>query len=96
MQSVAIGQIGRACGDGVTRRILVIGTAADPRGALDGSRRTADSLATARFISWQGAGTVYLTDRRSAVATGTAGDAWESLPGHWDAFVSRIGTGVSE
>jgi hypothetical protein len=35
----------------------VIGTAADPRGALDGSRRTADSLATARFISWQGAGT---------------------------------------
>jgi hypothetical protein len=28
MQSVAIGQIGRACGDGVTRRILVIGTAA--------------------------------------------------------------------
>lgn len=37
--------------------ILVIGTAADPRGALDGSRRTADSLASARFISWQGAGT---------------------------------------
>jgi pimeloyl-ACP methyl ester carboxylesterase len=37
--------------------ILVIGTAADPRGALDGSRRMADSLATARFISWQGAGT---------------------------------------
>jgi pimeloyl-ACP methyl ester carboxylesterase len=37
--------------------ILVIGTAADPRGSLDGSRRMADSLATARFISWQGAGT---------------------------------------
>jgi pimeloyl-ACP methyl ester carboxylesterase len=37
--------------------ILVIGTAADPRGALDGSRRMADSLATARFVSWQGAGT---------------------------------------
>ncbi|WP_324245371.1 alpha/beta fold hydrolase [Pseudonocardia sp.] len=37
--------------------ILVIGTAADPRAALDGARRTADSLATARFISWQGAGT---------------------------------------
>jgi pimeloyl-ACP methyl ester carboxylesterase len=37
--------------------ILVIGTAADPRGALDGSRRTADSLATARFLGWQGAGT---------------------------------------
>jgi pimeloyl-ACP methyl ester carboxylesterase len=37
--------------------ILVLGTAADPRGALDGSRRTAESLATARFVSWQGAGT---------------------------------------
>ena len=35
----------------------MIGTAADPRGALDGSRRTADTLASARFISWQGAGT---------------------------------------
>jgi pimeloyl-ACP methyl ester carboxylesterase len=37
--------------------ILVIGTAADPRAALDGARRTADSLASARFLSWQGAGT---------------------------------------
>jgi pimeloyl-ACP methyl ester carboxylesterase len=37
--------------------ILVIGTAADPRGPLDGSRRTAESLASARFLSWQGAGT---------------------------------------
>ncbi|WP_433280291.1 alpha/beta fold hydrolase [Pseudonocardia xinjiangensis] len=37
--------------------ILVIGTAADPRGPQDGSRRTADSLATARFLGWQGAGT---------------------------------------
>lgn len=37
--------------------ILVIGTAADPRGALDGSRRMADSLGPARFVSWQGAGT---------------------------------------
>jgi pimeloyl-ACP methyl ester carboxylesterase len=37
--------------------MLVIGTAADPGGALDGSRRTADSLASARFLSWQGAGT---------------------------------------
>jgi pimeloyl-ACP methyl ester carboxylesterase len=37
--------------------ILVIGTAADPRGPLDASRRAADSLATARFLSWQGAGT---------------------------------------
>jgi pimeloyl-ACP methyl ester carboxylesterase len=37
--------------------ILVIGTAADPRGQQDGSRRTADGLAPARFLSWQGAGT---------------------------------------
>jgi pimeloyl-ACP methyl ester carboxylesterase len=37
--------------------ILVIGTAADPRGPLEGSRRAAESLATARFLSWQGAGT---------------------------------------
>jgi pimeloyl-ACP methyl ester carboxylesterase len=37
--------------------ILVLGTAADPAGALDGSRRAAEDLATARFLSWQGAGT---------------------------------------
>jgi hypothetical protein len=37
--------------------ILVIGNAADPRGPLDGSRRTAEVLAPARFLSWQGAGT---------------------------------------
>jgi pimeloyl-ACP methyl ester carboxylesterase len=37
--------------------ILVIGTAADPRGPQDGSRRTADSLASARFLGWQGSGT---------------------------------------
>jgi pimeloyl-ACP methyl ester carboxylesterase len=36
--------------------ILTIGTAADPRSPLEGSRRTAESLATARFLSWQGAG----------------------------------------
>ncbi|MFJ9416052.1 spherulation-specific family 4 protein [Streptomyces sp. NPDC101227] len=49
-----------------------------------------------RIARWQGAGTVYLTDRRAAAAAGTAGGAWESLPGYWDEFVSRIGTGVSE
>jgi pimeloyl-ACP methyl ester carboxylesterase len=37
--------------------ILVLGTAADPEGALEGSRRTAEGLASARFLSWQGAGT---------------------------------------
>ncbi|UNO40046.1 spherulation-specific family 4 protein [Streptomyces sp. MST-110588] len=39
----------------------------------------------------QRAGTVCFTDR-----TDREGDAWESLPGHWDAFVSHIGPGVSE
>ncbi len=37
--------------------ILVIGTAADPHNPTDGARSTADSLASARFLSWQGAGT---------------------------------------
>jgi pimeloyl-ACP methyl ester carboxylesterase len=37
--------------------ILVLGTAADPAGPLEGSRRTAEGLASARFLSWQGAGT---------------------------------------
>jgi pimeloyl-ACP methyl ester carboxylesterase len=37
--------------------ILVLGTAADPEGSLEGSRRTAEGLAPARFLSWQGAGT---------------------------------------
>ncbi|GGU42439.1 hypothetical protein GCM10010211_02040 [Streptomyces albospinus] len=48
-----------------------------------------------RIARWQGAGTVYFTDRR-ATGAGTAAGAWESLPGYWDRFVSRIGPGVSE
>lgn len=35
----------------------------------------------------------YLT---GAGPVGPPGDAWASLPGYWDGFVSRIGTGVSE
>ena len=42
---------------GGTPPILVIGTAADPRGQLDGSRRAAETLTSARFLSWQGSGT---------------------------------------
>ncbi|MFJ9405962.1 spherulation-specific family 4 protein [Streptomyces sp. NPDC101393] len=49
-----------------------------------------------RIARWQGAGTVYFTDRRAAGPAGAAGDAWETLPGYWDEFVSRIGPGVSE
>ncbi|MEU9120502.1 spherulation-specific family 4 protein [Streptomyces sp. NPDC048506] len=49
-----------------------------------------------RIARWQGAGTVFVTDRRAAGAVGAAAGAWESLPGYWDDFVSRIGPGVSE
>lgn len=37
--------------------ILVVGTVADPRAALDGSRHAADALRSGRFVTWQGAGT---------------------------------------
>ncbi|MGW5371815.1 spherulation-specific family 4 protein [Streptomyces sp. NPDC004009] len=46
-----------------------------------------------RIARWQGAGTVYLTDR---TAHGGRADPWETMPGYWDEIVSRIGTGVSE
>ncbi|MEV0257570.1 spherulation-specific family 4 protein [Streptomyces sp. NPDC050732] len=55
-----------------------------PRGHLD------EALRIAR---WQGASTIYFTDR---VDGGGPGDPWESMPGYWDEIVSRIGTGVSE
>ncbi|THA24636.1 phage tail protein [Streptomyces sp. RKND-216] len=45
-----------------------------------------------RIARWQGAGTVYFTDR----GTGGGVSPWESLPGYWDEIVSRLGTGVSE
>ncbi|MGW1840627.1 spherulation-specific family 4 protein [Streptomyces sp. NPDC002067] len=44
-----------------------------------------------RIARWQGAATVFFTDRRDR-----DGDAWETLPGYWDDFVSRIGPGVLE
>ncbi|MEF9885221.1 spherulation-specific family 4 protein [Streptomyces sp. P9-A4] len=46
-----------------------------------------------RIARWQGAGTIFFTDR-----TGTPGQtaAFHSLPGYWDEIVSRIGPGVSE
>lgn len=55
-----------------------------PRGHLD------EALRIAR---WQGAATIYLTDR-----TDRHGriDPWETMPGYWDEVVSLIGTGVSE
>lgn len=39
-----------------TPPILVLGTAADPRSPLTGSREAAESLAEALFVQWQGAG----------------------------------------
>ncbi|GGR68478.1 hypothetical protein GCM10010252_03000 [Streptomyces aureoverticillatus] len=46
-----------------------------------------------RVARWQGASTIYFTDRSDA---GRAADPWEALPGYWDEIVSRIGPGVSE
>ncbi|MGI5392895.1 spherulation-specific family 4 protein [Streptomyces sp. CA-251251] len=46
-----------------------------------------------RIARWQGAATVYFTDRTDR--DGQA-DPWETMPGYWDEIVSRIGTGVSE
>lgn len=45
-----------------------------------------------RIARWQGAGTVWFTDRRGTQAR----DPWASMPGYWDEIVSRIGPGVSE
>ncbi|MFE7893861.1 spherulation-specific family 4 protein [Streptomyces sp. NPDC057412] len=55
-----------------------------PRGHLD------EALRIAR---WQGAETVWFTDRTDR---GGRTDPWEAMPGYWDDIVSRIGTGVSE
>ncbi|MEU0224188.1 spherulation-specific family 4 protein [Streptomyces sp. NPDC006284] len=46
-----------------------------------------------RIARWQGAATVYFTDRTDR---GGQADPWETMPGYWDEIVSRIGTGVSE
>lgn len=39
-----------------------------------------------RIARWQGAASVFFTDR----------PGWEALPGYWDDLVSRLGQGVSE
>ncbi|NBM16050.1 spherulation-specific family 4 protein [Streptomyces sp. GC420] len=39
-----------------------------------------------RIARWQGAATIYFTDRKD----------WAVMPGHWDEFVSLAGQGVSE
>lgn len=45
-----------------------------------------------RVARWQGAGTVWFTDRTDRRGQ----NPWEALPGYWDELVSRLGTGVSE
>ncbi|MFI8101939.1 spherulation-specific family 4 protein [Streptomyces sp. NPDC086023] len=46
-----------------------------------------------RIARWQGAGTIWFTDRSDR--HGTA-DPWAAMPAYWDEIVSRIGQGVSE
>lgn len=46
-----------------------------------------------RIARWQGAGTIYFTDRTDRYGRA---DPWEALPGYWDDLVSRVGPGVSE
>lgn len=43
-----------------------------------------------RVARWQGAGTIFFTDR-----TGPQ-NPFDALPGYWDEIVSRVGPGVSE
>ncbi|MFD8229214.1 spherulation-specific family 4 protein [Streptomyces massasporeus] len=46
-----------------------------------------------RIARWQGAATIWITDHSDR---GGSTDPWEAMPGYWDEFVSRVGTGVSE
>ncbi|MEV7302287.1 spherulation-specific family 4 protein [Streptomyces clavifer] len=46
-----------------------------------------------RVARWQGAGTIFFTDRDG---TGGQNDPFAALPSYWDEFVSRIGPGISE
>lgn len=46
-----------------------------------------------RIARWQGAGTIFFTDRDGA--NGQI-DPFAALPSYWDEFVSRIGPGISE
>ncbi|MFJ4838783.1 spherulation-specific family 4 protein [Streptomyces sp. NPDC088746] len=46
-----------------------------------------------RIARWQGAGTIFFTDRDGAKGQT---DPFAALPSYWDEFVSRIGPGISE
>ncbi|MFJ8308662.1 MULTISPECIES: spherulation-specific family 4 protein [unclassified Streptomyces] len=50
-----------------------------------------------RIARWQGAGTIYFTDRADHSRRGSGQiNPFEALPGYWDEIVSRIGPGISE
>ncbi|MDT0494627.1 spherulation-specific family 4 protein [Streptomyces sp. NPDC012600] len=51
-----------------------------------------------RVARWQGAGTIFFTDRGGQSVDGRSGqtDPFAALPRYWDEIVSRIGPGISE
>lgn len=49
-----------------------------------------------RIARWQGAGTIFFTDRTARCDHRGQSTAFEALPGYWDEIVSQIGPGVSE
>ncbi|MET9052754.1 spherulation-specific family 4 protein [Streptomyces bacillaris] len=51
-----------------------------------------------RVARWQGAGTIFFTDRGERSTDGRSGqtDPFAALPRCWDEIVSRIGPGISE
>ncbi|GAA2997326.1 spherulation-specific family 4 protein [Streptomyces fulvorobeus] len=49
-----------------------------------------------RIARWQGAGTIFFTDRTVHVHEGGHTDPFTALPSYWDEIVSRIGPGISE
>lgn len=59
--------------------ILVIGTAAQPRATVEGSRAAADTLPDARFLTWQGSG-IGAYPRTPCVADAVAAHLVEGVP----------------
>ena len=49
-----------------------------------------------RVARWQGAGTIFFTDRTTRTQEGGQIDPFTALPSYWDEIVSRIGPGISE
>lgn len=49
-----------------------------------------------RIARWQGAGTIFFTDRGEHDERTGQNSPFAALPGYWDEIVSQIGPGVSE